>query len=80
MNAPPNNRRRDARLLLIWCLLLMLAWGLWLWRLDDASDLSFDEAATYFIAHRPLLTVLSYLQKAVREHPPLYYVLVWGWM
>jgi hypothetical protein len=60
-------------------LLLILAWGLWLWRLD-ASDLTFDETATYFIARRPFLDILRYLREAVREHPPVYYVLVHGWM
>jgi len=62
-----------------WCLLLSLAWGLWLWRLD-ASDLTFDEAATYYVAHRPPLEIFSYLRGAVREHPPVYYLVMRGWM
>lgn len=70
---------RPYLVLLAWCLLLMLAWGLWLWRLD-ASDLTFDEAATYVVAHRPLLDILDYLRRAVREHPPVYYLLIHGWM
>lgn len=57
----------------------MLAWALWLWRLD-ASDLTFDETATYFVAHRPLPDILNYLRGAVREHPPVYYLLIRGWM
>lgn len=74
-----NSQRQKAIVLLAWCLLLMLAWGLWLWRLD-ASDLTFDETATYFVAHRPLLDILNYLRGAVREHPPVYYLLIHGWM
>ena len=62
-----------------WCALLMLTWGLWLWQLD-ASDLTFDETATYFVAHRPWKEILVYLQGAVREHPPVYYLLIHGWM
>jgi hypothetical protein len=60
-------------------LLLAATWGLWLWQLD-ASDLTFDESATYFVAHRPVGEIIPYLQGAVREHPPLYYLLVNGWM
>jgi hypothetical protein len=74
-------KRRPFRLLslIAWVLLLSATWGLWLWQLD-ASDLTFDESATYFVAHRPLLEIFSYLRGAVREHPPLYYLLVNGWM
>lgn len=50
-----------------------------LWRLG-ASDLTFDEAATYFVANRPLLDILTYLRGAVREHPPVFYLLVRPWM
>ena len=62
-----------------WCLFLLVIWGLWLWRLE-ASDLTFDEAATYFIAHRDPQDIIAYLRQAVREHPPLYYLLINGWM
>ena len=79
MDNAVNSQRRELLVLLAWCLLVLLAWGLWLWRLD-ASDLTFDEAATYFIAHRPLLDILEYLRAAVREHPPVYYLLIQGWM
>ncbi len=65
--------------LLAWCLLLMAAWGLWLWRLDG-SDLTFDETATYIVAARPLLDILAYLRGAIREHPPVYYLLMHVWM
>ena len=57
----------------------MLAWSLWLYRLD-ASDLTNDEAATYSVAHRPMLEILNYLRGAVREHPPVYYLLIHCWM
>ncbi len=79
MDTTASHQRRKTLILLVWCLLLMLAWGLWLWHLD-ASDLTFDEAATYFVAHRPLLEILEYLRGAVREHPPVYYLLIHGWM
>lgn len=39
-----------------------------------AADLSFDEVATVFVAHRPILEVLRYIAGAAREHPPLYYL------
>jgi hypothetical protein len=74
-------RRRDLFLLgsVFWWLLLWAAWAVRLWHLD-ASDLTFDEAATYVVAHRPLLDILPYLRGAVREHPPVYYLLVRPWM
>jgi mannosyltransferase len=64
---------------LFWWSLLWVAWAVRLWHLD-ASDLTFDEAATYFVANRPLLDILAYLRGAVREHPPLYYLLIHAWM
>jgi len=79
METATNSRRRKTLVLLTWCLPLVLAWSLWLYHLD-ASDLTFDEAATYFVARRPLLDILEYLRGAVREHPPIYYLLVHGWM
>ena len=79
MNTTLSSQRRELLVLLAWCLLLMLAWGLWLWQLD-ASDLTFDESATYFVAHRPPLEILRYLRGAVREHPPIYYLLINAWM
>jgi len=72
------SRQRVYRLV-AWCLFLLLVWGLWLWRLV-ASDLTFDEAATYFVANRTPLHIIAYLQQAVREHPPLYYLLMNTWM
>jgi 4-amino-4-deoxy-L-arabinose transferase-like glycosyltransferase len=64
---------------LFWWSLLWVAWAVRLWHLD-ASDLTFDEAATFFVADRPLLDILTYLRGAVREHPPLYYLLIRAWM
>ncbi len=58
---------------------LLVAWGLWLWQLE-ASDLTFDETATHVVAARPLLSIVAYLRGAVREHPPVYYLLIHGWM
>ncbi|HDQ71951.1 MAG TPA: hypothetical protein ENN19_07620, partial [Chloroflexi bacterium] len=78
MKTTPDDRQK-LYVTLASCLLLALAWGLWLWRLD-ASDLTFDETATYFVAHRPPLEILQYLQRAIREHPPVYYLLIRCWM
>ena len=79
MDTAANSQRRQLLVLLAWCLLLLLIWGGWLWQLD-ASDLTFDESVTHLIAHRPLLDILRYLRGAVREHPPVYYLLIHGWM
>jgi hypothetical protein len=79
MGTPTDSRRRKMLPLLACCLLLLAVWGLWLWRLDG-SDLTFDETATYMIAARPLLDILAYLREAVREHPPVYYLLMHGWI
>lgn len=71
--------RRKLLVLLAWGLLLLFAWGMWLYHLD-ASDLTFDETATYTIAHRPLVEILARLRESVREHPPVYYLLIHIWM
>ncbi|MGB9872467.1 MAG: glycosyltransferase family 39 protein [Anaerolineae bacterium] len=62
-----------------WLLLLLAVWGLWLHRLA-ARDLSFDEAATWYIAQRPLPEMISYLREAIYEHPPVYYTLMHFWI
>jgi 4-amino-4-deoxy-L-arabinose transferase-like glycosyltransferase len=79
MNTTVSPQHRKPLILLAWCLLLALTWGLWLYQLD-ASDLTFDESATYYVAYRPPLEILRYLRGAVREHPPVYYLLIRGWM
>ena len=79
MDTGAKSHRQRMLVWLAWCVLLTLAWGLWLHRLD-ASDLTFDEAGSYFIAHRSPKAIISYLQGAVREHPPVYYLLVGGWI
>jgi hypothetical protein len=70
-----QHRSRRLFVLLTWCLLLILAWGLWLWRLD-ASDLTYDESCTYYIAHRPLADMLEHIQGRTYENPSLYYLLI----
>lgn len=60
-------------------LLLLLAYAPRVWMLG-AADLSFDEVATVFVAHRPLLYVARYVMSASREHPPFYYMLMSLWM
>lgn len=64
---------------MLWVLLFLFAWGVWLWNLGLGS-LSFDESATYFVAYRPPLEILQYIRRAAHEHPPVYYLLVRGWM
>ncbi|MDX9955512.1 MAG: hypothetical protein RBT75_15540, partial [Anaerolineae bacterium] len=54
--------------------LLLLAFIPRVWNIAY-GDLSFDEIATVFIAQRSLREVLLYIAGAVREHPPLYYLL-----
>lgn len=58
--------------------LLLLAFIPRVWNIAY-GDLSFDEIATVFIAQRPLREVLLYIAGAVREHPPLYYLLMSLW-
>jgi len=60
-------------------LLLLLAFGVRVWELGTA-DLSFDEVATFYVAHRPLREVLRYVMGAAREHPPAYYLVMSLWM
>lgn len=79
METATNNQRQKSLVLLAWVLLLLLAWSLWLYHLDS-SDLTFDETATYSVAHQPFLKILGYLREAVREHPPVYYLLMHVWM
>lgn len=71
--------RRNISRLLFWNLALIVAWGLWLHRLD-ARDLSFDEVATWYIARLSLPEMLRYLREAIFEHPPVYYTLMHFWM
>ncbi len=59
-------------------LLLLLAFGLRAWDVGRA-DLTFDEVATYFVAHRSPLDVIRYVMSATREHPPLYYLGISLW-
>ncbi len=75
----PKKRAVRLRGSLVWCLLLLVVWAAWLWQLE-VNDLSFDETATYFVAHRPLAEMLGYLQNAIYEHPPFYYLLINSWM
>jgi mannosyltransferase len=58
----------------------VLAIALRLWRLPALGGYDWDEAATVFIAARPLSDLLAYLRGAPFEHPPLYYVLAHAWL
>ncbi len=79
MDMEAEHGLRQLRFLMAWVVLLAIVWGLWLWRLD-ASDLTFDEAATYYVAHRSTAQIVTYLRGAVREHPPVYFLLIHSWM
>ncbi|MCD4738316.1 MAG: glycosyltransferase family 39 protein, partial [Anaerolineae bacterium] len=59
-------------------LLLLLAYTPRVWVLAY-SDLTFDEIATFYVAHRPPGDIIRYVMGAVREHPPLYYLGISLW-
>lgn len=59
--------------------LVGLAFGLRLHWLG-AWELSFDEVASLFIARKSPLELLAYLRRAIREHPPLYYLILAVWV
>ena len=59
--------------------LLLLAFALRVHALGE-RELNFDEIASVFIAARGPLGLLAYLRGAIREHPPLYYLLLSLWM
>jgi 4-amino-4-deoxy-L-arabinose transferase-like glycosyltransferase len=58
--------------------LTLLALGL---RLHDLGrwDLTFDEAASIWIARKPPPEMVRYLLGAFHEHPPFYYLSLWAW-
>ena len=59
--------------------LLLLAFGLRTVELG-AQELTFDEVGSFSIAARGLLGTLTYVSGAIREHPPVYYLLLSPWM
>ncbi|MGD8996922.1 MAG: glycosyltransferase family 39 protein, partial [Anaerolineae bacterium] len=59
--------------------LLLLAFGLRTYALGG-QELTFDEVASVYIADRGPFELLTYVTGAVREHPPLYYLLLSLWM
>ena len=42
-------------------------------------DLTFDEAASIWIARKPPPQMIGYLLGAFHEHPPFYYLSLWAW-
>lgn len=42
-------------------------------------DLTFDEAASIWIARKPPPQMIGYLLGAFHEHPPFYYLWLWAW-
>ncbi|MGQ9839189.1 MAG: glycosyltransferase family 39 protein [Anaerolineae bacterium] len=58
---------------------LLLGSLLALFRLN-VTDLWLDEGISYWIARKPLLEVISYSLGRAWEHPPLYYMMLHGWM
>lgn len=59
--------------------ILLAAFGLRAWRLDRL-ELWFDETASYFVASKPPLEIITYSARAIQEHPPGYYLVLHGWM
>ncbi|MCK4471977.1 MAG: hypothetical protein KAW49_09355, partial [Anaerolineae bacterium] len=59
--------------------LLLLAFTLRIYTLGE-RELTFDEVGSVFIAARGPLGLLAYLRDAIREHPPVYYLLLSLWM
>ena len=74
-----KQRRATSRTVLGMALLLLLAFALRVWKVGTA-DLTFDEVATFFVAHRPVGEMLRYVMGAAREHPPFYYLIISLWM
>ena len=60
-------------------LILLLAFALRIYALN-VKGLSFDEAGSAYIAGLGPLGMFAYLKRAIFEHPPLYYLLLSGWM
>lgn len=46
----------------------------------SAPDLWLDEGISYWIARKPLWEVVSYSLSRAFEHPPVYYMMLHGWM
>ena len=59
--------------------LLLLAFALRTYALS-LRELTFDEVGSVFIATRGPLGLLAYLRGAIREHPPIYYLLLSLWL
>lgn len=75
---PRKSLAANLRHCAVWGLLLV-AFALRVYALGR-QELSFDEVASFFIANRGPFQLLAYVRSAVREHPPLYYLLLSLWM
>src|SRR3954454_22059426 len=73
-------RRSERMFALVLGGLTVGALGLRLWRLADLGGFDWDEAATVYIAARPVPDMLAYLRGAPFEHPPLYYLIAHAWL
>ncbi len=73
--------RRSAGSMARWagCGLVILAFAMRIFMLSR-QELSFDEVASFFIANRTPLDLATYVRAAVREHPPIYYLMLSLWM
>ncbi len=65
------------RLLLVG--LLLIAFGVRTWNLSSA-EFWLDEAVSHYIAKNSPEEIVRYTLSRSREHPPLYYLLLHGWM
>lgn len=64
---------------MVYTAILMLAYAARTLQIAYA-DLTFDEVATVYVAHRSPLEVIQYLINASREHPPVYYLGMSLWL
>lgn len=81
ISANQSRMRRSTGGLARWtgCGLVLVAFALRISMLGR-QELSFDEVASFFIANRAPLELASYIRAAVREHPPIYYLILSQWM
>lgn len=70
----PPASARSAALLMLLAAFFLRVWGVGQW------ELWFDEAASVFIARKPLSEIVRYVVVSRYEHPPVYYVLLHFWM
>lgn len=61
-------------------LVTLLAFALRLWRVERLGDLEFDEIVSVRYASLDAGELIASLSRALFEHPPLYYLILGGWL